>query len=163
MPDSIQHIDDDAQVRTLLDARFAAKRAKDVEGSIAPYAEDVVQYDLAPPLAYAGEAARDRKGLQTWLDQWRGEVVYEPRDLVVRVSGELALAYGLVRLGATTHAGESWDLWMRLTVGLAKAAGQWRIVHEHVSVPFYMDGSYRAATDLTPETKIANPLTAGPQ
>jgi hypothetical protein len=68
-----------------------------------------------------------------------------------------------VRMGATTQAGESWDLWMRLTVGLAKAGGHWRIVHEHVSVPFYMDGSFRAATDLTPETKIANPLTAGPQ
>jgi hypothetical protein len=26
------------------------------------------------------------------------------------------------------------------------------ITHEHVSVPFYMDGSYWAAVDLKPET-----------
>jgi hypothetical protein len=29
--------------------------------------------------------------------------------------------------------------------------GTWKIVHEHTSVPFHMDGSFRAATDLTPE------------
>jgi ketosteroid isomerase-like protein len=28
--------------------------------------------------------------------------------------------------------------------------GEWRIVHDHSSVPFYMDGSYRAAVDLKP-------------
>jgi hypothetical protein len=28
--------------------------------------------------------------------------------------------------------------------------GKWAIVHEHVSVPFYMDGSYKAAIDLKP-------------
>jgi hypothetical protein len=27
---------------------------------------------------------------------------------------------------------------------------RWRITHEHNSTPFYMDGSYRAATDLVP-------------
>jgi ketosteroid isomerase-like protein len=33
---------------------------------------------------------------------------------------------------------------------LRKTNGQWRIVHDHSSVPFYMDGSYRAAVDLKP-------------
>jgi PhnB protein len=28
--------------------------------------------------------------------------------------------------------------------------GAWKIVHEHSSTPFYMDGSYRAAVDLKP-------------
>ena len=31
-----------------------------------------------------------------------------------------------------------------------KIRGDWRIVHQHESVPFYMDGSYRAAVDLKP-------------
>ena len=29
-------------------------------------------------------------------------------------------------------------------------AGTWKIAHEHTSVPFYMDGSFRAAVDLEP-------------
>ena len=46
--------------------------------------------------------------------------------------------------------GEAVDLWFRQTLGLKLFAGAWKIVHEHDSVPFYMDGSYRAAVDLTP-------------
>jgi ketosteroid isomerase-like protein len=41
-------------------------------------------------------------------------------------------------------------MWYRTTMCLQKASGQWRIVCDHSSVPFYMDGSYRAAVDLKP-------------
>ncbi|MGH3157151.1 MAG: nuclear transport factor 2 family protein, partial [Streptosporangiaceae bacterium] len=41
-------------------------------------------------------------------------------------------------------------LWYRSTLGLRRLDGEWRIVHEHTSTPFYMDGSLRAATDLRP-------------
>ena len=46
--------------------------------------------------------------------------------------------------------GEDQDLWYRSTVCLRKTEGRWRIVHDHTSVPFYIDGSYRAAVDLKP-------------
>ena len=39
---------------------------------------------------------------------------------------------------------------MRATVCLRKSAGGWKIVHEHESVPFYMDESLRPAFDLEP-------------
>lgn len=51
---------------------------------------------------------------------------------------------------ATTAKGEKVDLWFRATLGFRKIAGQWKIVHEHSSVPFYMDGSFKAAVDLKP-------------
>jgi PhnB protein len=50
----------------------------------------------------------------------------------------------------TKTDGEKVDLWFRQTLGLARHADIWKIVHEHESVPFYMDGSYRAAVDLKP-------------
>jgi hypothetical protein len=31
-----------------------------------------------------------------------------------------------------------------------KIGGQWKIAHEHESVPSHKDGSYKAAVDLTP-------------
>jgi ketosteroid isomerase-like protein len=40
-------------------------------------------------------------------------------------------------------------VWVRATVCCRKTDGKWKIVHEHQSVPFYMDGSYRAV-DLKP-------------
>jgi ketosteroid isomerase-like protein len=39
---------------------------------------------------------------------------------------------------------------MRETLCLEREADSWRIVHEHTSVPFYMDGSMRPAFDLKP-------------
>ncbi|MFD0204902.1 MULTISPECIES: nuclear transport factor 2 family protein [Saccharothrix] len=45
---------------------------------------------------------------------------------------------------------DQFDLWFRSTVCLRRVDGVWRIAHEHTSTPFYMDGSFSAALDLTP-------------
>jgi ketosteroid isomerase-like protein len=42
-------------------------------------------------------------------------------------------------------------MWMRSTLGFRKIDGTWKISHGHSSVPFLMDGSYRAALQLTPD------------
>ena len=42
------------------------------------------------------------------------------------------------------------DLWFRATLGFRKIDGKCAITHEHSSVPFYMDGSFKAAIDLKP-------------
>jgi ketosteroid isomerase-like protein len=40
-------------------------------------------------------------------------------------------------------------MWMRTTMFYRKVAGEWRITHEHVSVPFDMQ-SFKALLDLNP-------------
>jgi hypothetical protein len=42
-------------------------------------------------------------------------------------------------------------VWVRATVCYRKMNDTWVVVHEHASVPLYMDGSDRAAVDLSPE------------
>jgi PhnB protein len=37
-----------------------------------------------------------------------------------------------------------------MTTALARTPEGWRVVHDHVSVPFYMDATERAALDLEP-------------
>ena len=44
---------------------------------------------------------------------------------------------------------ESFSLWFRVR-GLRKTDGVWRVVHEHESVPFEMDGSFKASIGLKP-------------
>jgi ketosteroid isomerase-like protein len=70
---------------------------------------------------------------------------------VVSQDGDLAFAHTLTRM-ASTRAGqhESIEVWYRSTFGLRRIEGSWRIAHRHDSTPFYMDGSFRAATDLKP-------------
>jgi ketosteroid isomerase-like protein len=62
----------------------------------------------------------------------------------------VAFCHGLTHMTGTKTDGAQVDLWFRSTVGLRRTAAGWQITHEHESTPFYMDGSDRAATDLTP-------------
>jgi len=68
----------------------------------------------------------------------------------VQVGGDLAVARGLGHMMGTKTGGEQVDLWARCTVCFGRRDGTWKITHQHTSVPFLMDGSYKAATDLKP-------------
>ncbi len=142
--------DDEARIRQLLDDHARAIAAKDAKAVHAHYADDLVCYDLAPPLRLEGERALDPRDLQTWLDAWRGPLATDGRDLRIAIGGDIAYAHGLRRLTGTRKSGEKVDVWFRATCGLRKEQGQWKIVHLHSSVPFYMDGSKQAAIDLVP-------------
>jgi ketosteroid isomerase-like protein len=137
----------DTHIEALLHAQAKAVREKDVEAALAPYARDVMKYDLAPPLRSSGV---DPRGLAEWFGNFEGPITRELHELRTFVSGDVAFVYGVVRLGATTRSGEPWAMWMRATWGLQRRDGAWTIVHEHESVPFLMDGSFRAATELEP-------------
>jgi PhnB protein len=137
----------DADIRALIDGWAKAIRAKDANGVMAHYAADSVTFDLAPPLV---STRTDAKGLQAWFATWRGPIGYEIRDLHVTVGNGAAFCHSLCRLSGTTTDGEKNDVWFRLTLGFRRIRGAWKIAHQNESVPFYMDGSYRAAVDLTP-------------
>jgi ketosteroid isomerase-like protein len=142
---------DAAQIRALLEDRAAALRAKDASAVLSHYAPDTVKFDLAPPLRTAGPAALDRRGLEGWFATWWGPLGYELRDFKVVTEGDLAFCHGVVRISGTkVEDDRKVSVWVRETVCLGKAGGLWKIRHEHSSVPFYMDGSLRAAVDLKP-------------
>ncbi|MEX2615079.1 MAG: nuclear transport factor 2 family protein [Alphaproteobacteria bacterium] len=125
-----------------------AHNVKDPDAIAACYAPDATIYSLAPPLATRG---MDRDDIAAWLDTWRGPVHVDARDADLSVSGDLACVSALNRMRGVKTDGEAVDLWFRTTMCLRKTGNGWRIVHDHASVPFYMDGSYRAAVDLAPE------------
>lgn len=138
-----------AQIRQLLDHWAEALRAKDVDGVMSHYATDVVAFDLAPPLQYRGADAY-RKNWESWFPTFRGPIGYELRDLNIATSEDIAFCHSFNRITGTRTDDEKTDVWVRATVCCRKIDRKWKIVHEHQSVPFYMDGSYRAAVDLRP-------------
>jgi ketosteroid isomerase-like protein len=139
---------DEADIRALIKTIDKAHRDKDAAAIVAPYAPDAVVCDLAPPLSHRG---MDLQVKQAWLDTWEGPIDRQSRDFNITVNGDFAFCHGLYRLGGTPKAaGRPISFWMRATVCLHRDGGAWRIVHEHTSVPFYMDGSLRPAFDLQP-------------
>jgi PhnB protein len=137
----------EAQIRALIDDWAKAMRAKDIDAVMSHYAADSVTFDLAPPLI---STSANVKGLEAWFSNWQGPLGYEVRDLNIRAGGDVAFCHSLNRLSGTSTDGEKVEVWFRLTLGFRKIGGEWRIAHQHESVPFYMDGSYRAAVDLEP-------------
>jgi ketosteroid isomerase-like protein len=91
----------------------------------------------------------NRDSVTAWLAGWDGPIQIDVRDVNLIVGGDMAFASALNRMRGR-QSGEGQDLWYRTTMCLRKTDGRWRIVHDHSSVPFYMDGSYRAAVDLKP-------------
>jgi uncharacterized protein (TIGR02246 family) len=140
---------DQAQVRSLLDNWVQALRSKDVNGIMSHYAPDIVAFNLAPPLQYRG-ADVYRQNWEAWFPTFRGPIGYEIRDLSIAASDDVAFCHSFNRITGTRTDDEKTDVWVRATFCCRKIDGKWKIVHEHRSVPFYMDGSYRAAVDLMP-------------
>ena len=143
--------EDEAAIRALIEERAAAMRERDAGRAVATLAEDIVAFELAPPLALGPAEARDAAGLAAWLAGWDGPVGIEISDLHVEACGEVGWCRSLNRLHGRLKDGRSVDMWMRSTLAFRKAGGAWRIVHGHSSLPFLMDGSYRAALDLKPD------------
>ena len=107
-------------------------------------------YSLAPPLVQPPDGARDVAQLQAWFDEKGGHVWADVRDLQITSTETSRCAPACESMGAPPDAPQPFTLWYRSTLGLRRVDGKWRIVHEHTSTPFYMDGSNRAALDLTP-------------
>jgi PhnB protein len=144
-----QH-DGKAEIRALIEQRAAALRRKDARGFVAGQSADYALYSLytmGSPLAADQASAED---VGAWFAGWDGPIGYEVRDLDIAAAGDVAFCHGFARMSGTKTDGETVDLWFRLTLGLRRTAEGWVIVHEHESVPFYMDGSLKAAVDLKP-------------
>ena len=147
MPSSPLNTADDAQIRHLLDSVAAAVRAKDASVVASCYSPDAEVYDIAPPLRTTGMSEATLDG---WFATFEGPVGLEVRDLSVTAGDHLAFCHSLHHLSGARTDGSETDVWMRVTVCLRKLDSGWAIVHEHMSVPTYMDGSDRQAVDLHP-------------
>ena len=137
-------------IRAVLAERTAAMNSRDADRFVTLYAPGTVVFDLAPPLQHDAAEVLDPAGKRDWFagfDHMHSEL----HDLQISVGGDVAFAFALVEWTATPKdEPDEFTMWFRSTVGLTRVDGSWLISHEHESTPFYMDGSFRAATDLRP-------------
>ncbi|WP_250453726.1 nuclear transport factor 2 family protein [Caballeronia sp. ATUFL_M2_KS44] len=124
---------DEARIRELAEAWRQAVLAKDTAALVAHYAPDAVVFDVVPPASMSG-VQRYRENWQRWFDSISRPFSFEFRDMHVAVSGDLAYMHVLNRV----TAGGRDDI-VRATVCFRRIEGDWRVVHEHASVPLMMD------------------------
>lgn len=150
MATEARRLNNETEIRTLIDNHVKAIREKDAGAVVSHYAADSVMFILAPPLQYTSDNSPGRQGVEDWFASFEGALDYEIRDLNITAGDDVALCHSLNRMSGTKTDGEKMDMWVRETVCFRKIDGRWQIAHEHESVPFYMDGSYKAAVDLKP-------------
>jgi ketosteroid isomerase-like protein len=139
---------DKAAILASIEGMKKAHHDKDAHAIAAAYAANAAVFNLAPPLVHRGI---DIAEMQAWLDTWEGPIEITPQHFEVKVSGDIAFCHGYMRMdGIKKGADHPVSFWMRETLCLEREGEEWRIVHEHTSVPFYMDGSLRPAFDLQP-------------
>jgi uncharacterized protein (TIGR02246 family) len=136
------------EIRGWIDQWRKAVNAKDVDRVMALYTDDVVAYDVVPPLQYVGKAAY-RADYQQFFSQYDSDLHVETRDLQVGASGELAYATGLQMISGTLKHGGKSGAWVRFTSLYRKVGGKWVDFHDHVSVPADIE-SGKAMLDLEP-------------
>jgi uncharacterized protein (TIGR02246 family) len=140
---------DEAQIRAIIEDYNEGLKNRDADRCVANYADDVLQFDLAPPLEHRGKE-NARKNLSEWFKTFSGPIGVETGGLKISAGADTAFAHILNHISGTSTNGQKNDHWVRVTIGFQKTGGEWLVTHEHVSVPFYMDGSFRAALDLKP-------------
>lgn len=115
------------EIRAMLERWAAAVRAHDLDGVIRDRSDGIVMFDVPEPL--------QAKGIDAYADTWRlyfraeGSRLFELRELEVVAGEEVAWARAILR--CTTDPEPAG----RLTVGLRKFHGRWRVEHEHHSFP----------------------------
>ena len=136
------------EIRTVVLARAAAVAAKDPHAMLAHNAPGIVEFTLAPPLRQPGSTI---ESVSAWLATFEETMSLEVTDLEITAGDDVAYCTSLNCLSATPVGGpEGFGLWFRSTLGLRKVSGRWLVTHEHESVPFEMDGTFKASIDLKP-------------
>jgi len=139
---------EEAAIRRQIEKVVEGLRAKDLDALREPYASDVVSFDVEPPLHHVGIEAK----LANWARVFEvfETVDYELRDLTLTIGADVAFGHAFGRLSGTMKNGVGTaGMWVRVTYGLRKIDGVWRIAHDQVSVPLDIL-SGRGMVDLEP-------------
>jgi ketosteroid isomerase-like protein len=142
--------DHERQIREVIESKAATLKTGDVKTMLSYYAPEVVEFSLAPPLRQARDP-RDPGPMQAWLATFEAPPTREVTQLEITAGDDVAFATSIDSMSAVPKGmTEGFTLWFRVTLGLRRIDGRWLITHQHDSVPFEMDGSFRASVDLKP-------------
>jgi uncharacterized protein (TIGR02246 family) len=119
------------QIRALVDAWADAVRRHDIPGILAHHAQDIVMFDLPPPLQSKGMEAY-KKTWDLFFEYHKPSQAFDVEELTITAGDDVAFVFGIMRCGASPEPG---GFPFRLTIGLRKIDGDWRVTHEHHSLP----------------------------
>lgn len=126
----------ETQIKALIEAWADAVRRHDVSGILAHHDEDILMFDVPPPLQSRG-MDEYKKTWDLFFESHKPSQAFDIENLAITAGEDVAFAIAIMRCGSGTFSGppEEGGFLFRLTIGLRNIDGDWRITHEHHSVP----------------------------
>ena len=132
-------VEDHARIAELVTRWAEAVHEGDLAGVVADHTDDVVMFDVPAP-------ERGVRGIDAYREVWppffawqASGAVFEIDEVDVTAGGDVAYAFLLLRCGTPDELEAHPDRRLRITLGLRREQGRWRIAHEHHSFPLLDD------------------------
>ena len=127
-------MNDEAEIHGLIDRWAKAVRDEDRSAIRADHDPDVLMFDVPPPFSSQGLDAH-MATWETFFSSSEKPVAFDFHDVRVNCGKDVAFATAVGRCVSFDTNGKREPLEFRLTMGLRKIDGRWRIMHEHHSLP----------------------------
>ncbi|MBN9380365.1 MAG: nuclear transport factor 2 family protein [Chitinophagaceae bacterium] len=127
-------MNNEAQIRSLVENWARAVREEDLPAIMAWHHEDIVMYDVPLPFQSIGIEAY-RKTWDLFYSKQQVKDSFQIVNLTITAGEDVAFCYTPMKCGYYEADGRCVYLDFRLTIGLKKIAGQWWVMHEHHSEP----------------------------
>ena len=125
---------DEAEILALIGRWAGAVRAQDRAAIRADHDAGMLMFDVPPPLL--------SRGLDAYMATWETffasaekPVAFDFHDIDITAGRDVAFAAAIGNCVTIDSSGNREPLEFRLTMGLRKIDGRWRIMHEHHSLP----------------------------
>lgn len=126
-------MDDETQIRELIERWAAAVHDGDLATVLADHADDIVMFDVPPPHDGVRGIDAYRETWPPFFEWQRQGASFEITELDVSAGGDVAFASALLRCGTTEEFEAEPGRRLRLTIGLRKTGDRWIVAHEHHS------------------------------
>jgi ketosteroid isomerase-like protein len=120
----------ESQIGSLIETWADAVRRHDLPGILAHHEQDIVMFDVPPPLQSRG-MEKYKKTWDLFFKYHKPSQTFDIEELEITAGEDVAFAVAIMRCVNPQPGGFQF----RLTIGLRKIDGDWRITHEHHSVP----------------------------
>jgi len=125
---------DESEIRALIGRWSQAVPDQNMDSIRADHDPDILLFDVPLPLL--------SRSLEAYMASWEAflsssekPVVFEFQDIEISAGSDVAFTTAVGRCVNIDSSGKREPLAFRLTMGLRKVAGRWRVMHEHHSLP----------------------------
>ena len=129
-----QEIADDSEIRTLIEIWSKGVRDEDRGAIRRDHDDDILMFDVPPPF--------QSRGIDDYMATWETffssaekPVSFNFTDVQITAGSDVSFATAVGHCVTIGKDGRREPLDFRLTMGLRKIGGRWRVTHEHHSLP----------------------------